>query len=464
MPPINLRVLLQRLTGEPAPLGSDGPERAESLLPEQGIGYSQLNEVLLLLGYDRIAQPFFQYLLNGSIDYELGNAFTELEQISVGIDRFRTHAMLHFGNIKYAFKNWSPLEHEELAEELSIFEPIDEAEYSSRHDAVLPVQPIDGKETYYLGYIIEKELKSRLEEKPEDAQAKQEEERRTSLVARGIQNQQAYLASDHMDVYVATSMRERHEYSFVHDTVARIFSDERLKALKLRWFDPTQAYCIDRIDKGLAEALMLKRAGCTLYLAQETDTLGKDSELASTLAQGKVVIAYVPQVAEGEEAQYTKTLLETAAELYPGRNAKELLTRQLQVYAPRIAWENADIRRWIDDPESCSEEDMRELLGRTVRQFYNKRADTLKSTHPLGIQVHLETGVANGVIVARTIPECVELIDRVLMHQLEFEIDEQEIGGSTYLLLLEKITGSVFRVVTGDRFLTHTFWNFYPRS
>jgi hypothetical protein len=50
---------------------------------------------------------------------------------------------------------------------------------------------------------------------------------------------------------------------------------------------PTQAYCSDRIDKGIAEALMLKRAQCTIYLAQESDTLGKDSELASTLAQGK---------------------------------------------------------------------------------------------------------------------------------------------------------------------------------
>ena len=57
--------------------------------------------------------------------------------------------------------------------------------------------------------------------------------------------------------------------------------------------DAVLKYCEDRIDKGLSEALMLKRAKCTLFLAQESDTLGKDSELASTLAQGKPVIAYV---------------------------------------------------------------------------------------------------------------------------------------------------------------------------
>ena len=41
---------------------------------------------------------------------------------------------------------------------------------------------------------------------------------------------------------------------------------------------------------------MLKRAKCTVYSVQDTDTLGKDSELAATLAQGKPVIAYVPRI------------------------------------------------------------------------------------------------------------------------------------------------------------------------
>lgn len=39
---------------------------------------------------------------------------------------------------------------------------------------------------------------------------------------------------------------------------------------------------------------MLKRARCTIYMAQETDTFGKDSELATTLAQGKPVIVFCP--------------------------------------------------------------------------------------------------------------------------------------------------------------------------
>ena len=66
--------------------------------------------------------------------------------------------------------------------------------------------------------------------------------------------------------------------------------------LKLRYFDPTQSLCENRIDKGLVEGLMLKRASCTIYMAQEIDTMGKDSELAATLAQRKPVIAYVPYI------------------------------------------------------------------------------------------------------------------------------------------------------------------------
>ena len=38
---------------------------------------------------------------------------------------------------------------------------------------------------------------------------------------------------------------------------------------------------------------MLRRASVTIYMTQDIDTLGKDSELAATLAQGNIVIAYV---------------------------------------------------------------------------------------------------------------------------------------------------------------------------
>src|ERR1017187_8527142 len=98
-------------------------------------------------------------------------------------------------------------------------------------------------------------------------------------------------------------------------------------------------------------ALMLKRAQCTLYLAQESDTLGKDSELASTLAQGKPVIAYVPRIDQSNEEWFLRWLLDTAKRLYPDQDLGQLIMKQLQVFSPEAAWNDRDTKKWINDPQ-----------------------------------------------------------------------------------------------------------------
>jgi hypothetical protein len=272
-----------------------------------------------------------------------------------------------------------------------------------------------------------------------------------------MRNHEAYLASDHLDVYVATSMRERHEYLLVSDLTRQIFGHEKLARLKVRWFDPTQAYCSDRVDKGLAEALMLKRAKCTLYFAQETDTLGKDSELASTLAQGKPVIAFVPQPG----SDYVDTLLSRLRSAYAGRNDQSLILDQLRVFLPDAAWKNKRVREWLDSPESFGLEEAKQLLATSIRDHYDKRAGMLRDDHPLGIQVNLATGVANGVLVARTVEHCAELIYRVITRRLEFKLELEVRDGRKYFFLKEMTSNCIFRVMTGDAMLTNSFWNFY---
>ncbi len=112
----------------------------------------------------------------------------------------------------------------------------------------------------------------------------------------GRTNTNIYLIWDYIDVYFATSMRKKWEFETLYDLISSLFKDKKLSSLKLRYFDPTQSYEKCPIDKGLIEGLMLKRAKCTIYSSQEMDTLGKDSELAITLAQGKPVIAFVPEI------------------------------------------------------------------------------------------------------------------------------------------------------------------------
>jgi hypothetical protein len=92
---------------------------------------------------------------------------------------------------------------------------------------------------------------------------------------------------------------------------------------------------------------------------------------------------------------------------------------------------------------------------------YARRARMLQEDHPLGIQVNLTTGVANGVLVVRTVEDCAELIRRVLMRELEFDLETRAIEGQDYVFLRERVSASIFRVMTGDAMLTNAFWNFY---
>ena len=96
-------------------------------------------------------------------------------------------------------------------------------------------------------------------------------------MVKGESNFRKYLTFDHMDVYVATSMRKKKDYISVGTFIKEVFSDPRIKPLKLRYFDPTQSYSKSRFCKGLIECLVLKRAKCSIYCVQETDTFGKDS-------------------------------------------------------------------------------------------------------------------------------------------------------------------------------------------
>lgn len=460
MTKLNVKRLLENLTGQTCPIKSSVPPQVQRLLSsEKGLGYSQLNELLLSFGYDRVSQEFFQYLVDGTVQYSVGEGIVSFEQIKDGLDRFLRIALLRYGNIKFAFKHLSsdPLELEALLESMA---PLEESNFSSRHEAIHLIEPIDGTETYYLGYVIEGNLRESLKAEPENELFLKQEARRQELVAQGVRNHEAYLLSDHLDVYVATSMRERHEYALVNRTVSEIFSSPRIADLKLRWFDPTQSYCHDRIDKGLVEALMLKRAKCTIYLAQESDTFGKDSELASTLAQGKPVIAFVPESSDGSAEEFISVL----KEVYPGEDEILLLLNQLRTFDPELAWKEKQVRRWLDNPENVVQDKVKNKFVRTLKARYEKRAALLRDVHPLGLQVNLETGVANGVLVVRTAEDCAELVRRVVTRSLEFDFEKKRVGEFTYSLLREKISGCIFRVMTGDPLLTNSFWNFYLRS
>jgi hypothetical protein len=98
-----------------------------------------------------------------------------------------------------------------------------------------------------------------------------------------------------LDVYVATSMRTRQDFRTMADTCEHIFGDNRLKALNLRYFDPTLSAASGHEDKGLIECLMVKCAKVLVYCAGEKESYGKDAEAAMALSLGKPVIFYCDQ-------------------------------------------------------------------------------------------------------------------------------------------------------------------------
>ena len=111
-----------------------------------------------------------------------------------------------------------------------------------------------------------------------------------------IKNTQLYLSMiNDLDVYVATSMRTRQDFRNMAAVCNTIFSDENLKALNIRYFDPTLSAADGHEDKGLIECLMVKCAKALVYCAGDRESYGKDAEAAMALSLGKPVIFYCDQ-------------------------------------------------------------------------------------------------------------------------------------------------------------------------
>ncbi|MDD1531552.1 hypothetical protein C7U92_30650 [Bradyrhizobium sp. WBOS7] len=108
-----------------------------------------------------------------------------------------------------------------------------------------------------------------------------------------LKNTSLYLSmiSD-LDVYVATSMRNRDDFRTMAEFCEDVFGDPKISALRLRYFDPTMSAADNHEDKGLIECLMVKCSKMLIYNAGKSDSYGKDAEAAMALSLGKPVIFF----------------------------------------------------------------------------------------------------------------------------------------------------------------------------
>jgi hypothetical protein len=535
---IAFRALIERLTGTPIKESSDDEKYANNRLLEpvildddRKLDCSQFNELLLLVNKDRVEPAFYRRFFP---------ARAVVRDLANGVERFQKVAMLRYGNFIHAYRKLSRLCSDQALEEELGELPTEscgtEAPLLSRSPKVIDVEHIQREDTPLVGYLsfvlLDREEKAAkvLVAAAKDAAASKEWDAYADLVGRSVQpsltvtalsaisafrrrpsptiaefrsfldgalpgiskraaegvevqkiaakNQDIYLTWDHMDVYFATSMRKPWEfydlYGFINDLMAR----PELADLQLRYFDPTQCYTKLPVDKGLVECLMLKRAKCTVYSVQDSDTLGKDSELAATLAQGKPVIAFVPEInvvdrteklLEDDPAAILERLRfvlyaddsfmgETSSEEYKFVGEyKELHDFVLRMPFRSLADASSDQFRAA---ERSNLERLCKVIAAAEKRIYDKRATTLKHFHPLAIQVNLDTGVANGVLVVRTVEDCARLLRSVLTRTMEFVVREEP----GMWCLRERISGCIFRVATKNRKIDNCFWNFYLRD
>lgn len=420
-------------------------------------GYRQINELLLLCNERIVSKEFFKFLAGGKETI----AFKDFKN---KVNIFRKLAILQFGSFRFAFNYLCSKKNidKELGRWVIDYEELVK-EFKSRQKPLREIEPIPENKLHWLGYLRKDNVN--LEELDR-------------IRRKGQRNFETYLTYDYLDVYVATSMRQEWEYRDVNSICKEVFNGEKLKSINVRYFDPTQSYHENSIAKSLIEGLMLKRAKCTLYLVQETDTMGKDSEMASTLAQGKPVVAYVPKIILNKRILELKNvslenLLGKADLLKPEVSPADLPQFNhcvgIIISLSEKGKAHGMTPRKLLSKHKSEYNMIIQLIAKYEAIFYDKRADQLKYKHLLRIQIDLKNGVANGVLVARSLIACVNIIYKILTNSLKFDIiepnkkispEEAEADKLNYRLA-ERTTRCAFRVVTEDEMLTNSFWNLY---
>ena len=498
------KLIIEYLCGQKyyRPLFEEEKRLLTNLAQHGELNYEQFNELLLLLNQDRVEEAFYKFFFEKDR--------ISLHDIKKGVIKFRGFAMLCFGNFRFAYKLLiTEGSEDELTESLEPYwrKPSEVTEeFKRRPRKVLEIEKIERDKVWYAGEItgakISKDasLLTKKEADEKDPATKKElsefgkkilqmDADSKEAQQKALKNTDVYLTWDYMDVYIATSMRHKWEFEETFDFIDNVFSKRYLGRLNLRYFDPTQSKCSNPRDKGLIEGLMLKRALCTIYMAQESDTMGKDSELAATLAQSTPVIAYVPRYeSEADIDAYSKKIEKYPLDFHKKRflilRAEEVFddpecSRKLRAYDPSFEeridafLEKLDEYRglqpfslWFEkDDRDFKQNDLFSSICRilAVAESYNfeRRAQLLKERHPLSMQVDLQSGVANGVLVVRNYKECSELLYKILTNSMEFIISHEGEPGKGYTILKERISMSPFRVVTDYEKLTNSFWNLF---
>lgn len=428
-------------------------------LEEDPIDVTHFNQLLHLVHEAGCTRGFFRYYfltVPDSHSYPVrkvtehlpaldDRGISSLEQLEWGLRRFYTDALLYFGNIRSAYRDFRKMTFEELQDHFSSRRV--PSDVLASRGKVLPFKKIPVDDRYLIAELACKAYSSPsaegrllIEQLLVEAYRKQgsrpltagvlfdkdsamaREDPQTQLMldfaadefrddyledegdihgriekiyqrfedARqlALDNTRLFLSVvNELDVYVATSMRNRDDFRNMARDCDYIFHQPQLKRFRLRYFDPTISAAEGHEDKGLIECLMVKCCRALLYFAGTGDSFGKDAEVAMAMSLGRPVVILCPDDAKGQQ---------------------------------------------------------RERFFRDI--------------HPLSRRIQFETGVACGAMVTQNRDIAARLLERVFDNALEYDLERD---GKGYFRLKERLTKSVVRLQTSDRVLQETFWNYY---
>jgi hypothetical protein len=194
-----------------------------------GITFQQLNELLLVLNQDRVSAAFFTFFF-GSEDARL-----TMDALRAGVIKFKGFAMVCFGNFRFAYRRLSTITSlEVLRQELGpCCRQCEDKGIIRRAPTKLSTSLIERDDTWFVGEITGRIVGTELPAFEAYRKAHSEIHENEEAIAFGsrlaamdekfqsvqqvaLRNTDVYLTWDHLDVYVATSMRNKWEYLTSH--------------------------------------------------------------------------------------------------------------------------------------------------------------------------------------------------------------------------------------------------------
>ena len=431
-----------------------------SSIQDHPLTMSQLNQLLGFGHQAPVSEGFFHYYwlscppkhpypVQHLPDFEsqwtrVTEEITSLEHLRWGLYRLFVDALLYFGNVRTAFRELRTLRIDQL--EAFFQSRRFDTEAIKRRGTVLPLQTIAQDDRYLVSEMACKSFGDGPESESEMRYAlkqayegyRKESDRPVTfkqlltgdfLPARYSARQAEFEFS--MDDVLEEAISSAEDFDKKFGSVADRFFSARRRAL-----NNTQHYLsvVNELDVYVATSMRTRQD--FREMARFCEELFGDQRLAIL------------------NLRYFDPTLSAAL----GHEDKGLIECLMVKCSKVLVYSAGEKESYGKDAEAA----MALSLGKPVIFYCDQRqkARFYRDVHPLSRLIEFKTGVAVGAIVTDKNDEVKVLLSRLFENQMEYVLEHHPTRQG-YLLLKEKLTGSVVRLQTNDQMLTETFWNHY---